>query len=78
MKIRYFAWLRERLGRGEEEVDLPVSTVAELAVALESRHPELAGRLGPVRFARNAAFATAADAVAAGDEIALIPPVAGG
>lgn len=78
LKILYFAAVSDLVGRSAEEVDLPVATVAELAAALEARHPELAGRLGPVRFARNAAFASPADALATGDEIALIPPVAGG
>ncbi len=41
MKIRYFAWLRERLNRGEEEVDLPpdVRTVGDLIAWLRSRDP---------------------------------------
>lgn len=39
MKIRYFAWLRERLNRGEEDVDLPpeIVTVADLIQWLRSR-----------------------------------------
>ena len=39
MKIRYFAWLRERLNKGEEDVTLPpeVVTVADLIVWLRSR-----------------------------------------
>ena len=78
LKILYFAAVRDLVGLAGEEVDLPVATVAELGRALSARHPGLAGRLKPVRFARNAAFAEPADALAEGDEIALIPPVAGG
>jgi molybdopterin synthase sulfur carrier subunit len=39
MKIRYFAWLRERLNRGEEDVDLPseVVTVGDLIQWLRNR-----------------------------------------
>jgi sulfur-carrier protein len=39
MKIRYFAWLRERLNRGEEDVSPPpeVSTVGDLIQWLRSR-----------------------------------------
>lgn len=39
MKIRYFAWLRERLNRGEEEVDPPaeVVTVGDLIQWLRDR-----------------------------------------
>lgn len=78
LKVLYFAAVRDLVGVAEEVVDLPVVTVGELSQALTVRHAALAGRLGPVRFARNAAFAEAGDALADGDEIALIPPVAGG
>jgi len=39
MKIKYFAWLRERLNRGEEDVSPPaeVVTVADLIQWLRSR-----------------------------------------
>jgi sulfur-carrier protein len=39
MKIRYFAWLRERLNRGEEDVDPPshVVTVGDLIQWLRDR-----------------------------------------
>ena len=39
MKVRYFAWLRERLNKGEEDVSPPaeVVTVADLILWLRSR-----------------------------------------
>ena len=39
MKVLYFAWLRERLNRGEEEVDPPaeVVTVGDLIAWLRQR-----------------------------------------
>jgi molybdopterin synthase sulfur carrier subunit len=41
MKILYFAWLRERLNRGEEDVSPPpeVVTVADLIAWLRARDP---------------------------------------
>jgi molybdopterin converting factor subunit 1 len=80
VSILYFAAVRDLVGRAEERIELPagVTTIASLAAHLAVLHPELAGRLAPVRFARNEEFATMADAVAPGDVIALIPPVAGG
>lgn len=78
--ILYFAAVRDLVGRDEETLALPptVSTIETLAAHLTSLHPELAGRLGYVRFARNEQFAQLTDPVADGDTIALIPPVAGG
>jgi len=43
MKLRYFAWVRERIGKPEEDIDLPanVATVAELIAWLAGRGEEL-------------------------------------
>ncbi len=83
MKILYFAWLRERMGRGEEDLALPasVTTVAELIAFLRARSPghEAAfaqGRL--VRCAVNQDFATPDAPVSDRDEVAFFPPVTGG
>jgi molybdopterin synthase sulfur carrier subunit len=42
VKLLYFAWVRERIGLTDEEVDLPgaVSTVGELVEWLKGRGPE--------------------------------------
>src|SRR5689334_17702890 len=44
MKLRYFAWIRERSGRAEEEVTAPpeVRTVSDLAAWLAGRGEEYA------------------------------------
>ena len=80
LTVLYFAAVRDLVGRDEESLDVPatVSTVEALGKHLAAIHPELDGRLGYVRFARNEEFAQPADAIADGDTIALIPPVAGG
>ena len=83
MKILYFAWLRERVGHGEEDVRLPegVANVAQLIEWLRSRGPGYVaafeqGRL--VRCAVNQEFATPDAAVTERDEVAFFPPVTGG
>ena len=82
MKVRvlYFAAVRDLVGKDEEALDLPASitTIDALAVHLAALHASLEGRLGYVRFARNEEFAAGSDALAEGDVLALIPPVAGG
>ena len=44
MKLLYFAWVRERVGKPEEELDLPpeVTTVAQLVAWLSRRGEEYA------------------------------------
>jgi sulfur-carrier protein len=83
MKILYFAWLRERVGLGEEEVKLPegIDSVGRLIAWLRTRTPghEAAfgvGRL--VRCAVNQNFAGPDAPVADNDEVAFFPPVTGG
>ncbi len=83
MKLLYFAWLRTRIGCGEEEIDVPaeVATVADLLRWLEGRGDGYAAALARpdlVRVAVNQEFASAETPVTAGDEVALFPPVTGG
>lgn len=83
MKVRYFAWLRQRTGCAEEEVAPPqeVRTVADLMRWLGERHPRFAeacASSGIVRCAVNQDYVSAGAAVAAGDEVAFFPPVTGG
>jgi molybdopterin converting factor subunit 1 len=77
--VLYFAILRERVGREREELEFPGATdVGAARAAIAARHPALAALLPSVRGAVNRAFVPDAHALADGDELALIPPVAGG
>ena len=80
LRVLYFAGLRDAVGMAEETLELPagVRTVGALADHLAARHRPYAERRAFVRIARNEAFAAADEALAEGDVIALIPPVAGG
>lgn len=74
--VRYFAVLRERRGRDEEEVEVePGTTLADLYRSLFPPGPE---GLLPVAFGRNRAYARASETLAEGDEIAILPPLGGG
>jgi molybdopterin converting factor subunit 1 len=80
VRVLYFAAMRDLAGRGEEDVDLPagVATVGDFAAYLARTLPGFAERRASVRVARNEVFAEDGDALAEGDVLALIPPVAGG
>jgi molybdopterin converting factor subunit 1 len=79
VKIRFFALHRQRLGRREEELDLPEgATVAAAWRELVAAHPELDGSGEFVRFARNGAYVEPGEVLVDADELAIIPPVAGG
>lgn len=52
--------------------------VLHLVALVERLHPSMVGRLARVRLARNEQFVSLGEPIAAGDVIALIPPIAGG
>jgi molybdopterin synthase catalytic subunit len=79
IKVLYFAVLRERARREHETVTLPPgSDVAAARAEIARLHPELAALLPRVQTAVNREMVGEAHALGDGDELALIPPVAGG
>lgn len=83
MRILYFAWVRERLGRAEEEFALPagITTVAALLdwlAARDAAHGAALAERGALKVAVNQDYAGPDDAVGDDDEIAIFPPVTGG
>lgn len=83
LTLLYFAWLRERIGRAEEELALPagVRTVAQLIDHLAGRdaaHAAAFDSRSSVRCAVNQEFAPVTAELHPGDEVAFFPPVTGG
>ena len=79
IRVRLFAMHRELLGRRELSLELPGgATIGDAWERLASENAALAGTEASVRFARNGAYAGTDEPLADGDELALIPPVAGG
>jgi molybdopterin synthase sulfur carrier subunit len=83
MKVLYFAWLRERLNRGEEEVTPPpeVMTIADLigwlrardeAADLAMQRPEI------IKAAIDAKIVPHTAPIAGAKVVALFPPMTGG
>jgi molybdopterin synthase sulfur carrier subunit len=83
MKLVYFAWVRERIGRPEEEVELPpdVTTVQELAAWLAGRGEEYAYAFenpAVVRAAIDRKHVKPGASLAGAREVAFFPPMTGG
>jgi molybdopterin synthase sulfur carrier subunit len=83
MKVKYFAWVRERIGLAEETVEPPaeIRTVAELMGWLARRNEAYAYAFETPRTIRAAIDHTHVrpDATIAGArEIAFFPPMTGG
>lgn len=83
MKVKYFAWVRERIGKAEETIDPPseVKTVDELIAWLAARGDTYAYAFETPRVIRAAIDHTHVKqgaAIAGAREIAFFPPMTGG
>jgi molybdopterin synthase sulfur carrier subunit len=83
VKLRYFAWVRERIGKPEEEIELPaeITTIADLMEWLSQRGEEYAHAFeNPkvIRAALDRMHVKSETAIAGAREIAFFPPMTGG
>lgn len=79
ISVRLFAILRQQAGWREKTIELaPDATIEDAWRALVQLAPALAGSRDVVRFARNREYSPADTRLEDGDELVLIPPVAGG
>ena len=83
MRFKYFAWVRERIGRTEEEIEVPsaVATAGDLIEWLKRRVPEYEHALAEpsvIRIALDRVHAERGKPIAGVLEVALFPPMTGG
>ncbi len=83
MRLLYFAWVKEKVGKSAEEVALPsdIATIGDLISWLKTRGPEFANAFACEEVIRAAIDHTHVrqDArIANAREIAFFPPVTGG
>lgn len=83
MKLVYFAWVRERIGKSGEEVDPPaeVVTVRDLLAWLKTRGEEYEAALEfpeVLRVAINQEHVKHREPIAGAREIGIFPPMTGG
>ena len=79
VNVLYFGIVRERLGCGEEVLELPaMAKVADLLHLLETRHGSLEQGIDSLRIAVNREYVDSDHSLCENDEVAVIPPVSGG
>lgn len=83
MKILYFAWLRERIGTAEEELDLPadVTTIESLAgylAGLTPGHARAFADRRAIKAALDQQFVPPDTKLGDAREVAFFPPFTGG
>jgi molybdopterin synthase sulfur carrier subunit len=83
VKLLYFAWVREKVGSGSEEIELPpgVETVSDVMGWLRTRGPqfdEAFARPQVIRAALDKVHVKPQARIGSAREIAFFPPVTGG
>ena len=81
VNVKYFASIREAIGRGGESVDTSAATCADLRDALLARGEPYAAALArgkSVRVALDQVMSNEAAPLRDGCEVAFFPPVTGG
>ncbi|MGQ0456504.1 MAG: molybdopterin converting factor subunit 1 [Hyphomicrobium sp.] len=81
--LRYFAWVREKIGRSEERMMVPaaLTTVGDLVDWLRARGPEYEAAFrspDAVRVALDHVHAKSTATISGVREIGFFPPVTGG
>ncbi|MGP4689537.1 molybdopterin converting factor subunit 1 [Agrobacterium pusense] len=82
-RVAYFAWVRELIGKAEEDIELPsdVKTVSDLLCHLRAKGEEYDYALmseNVIRVAIDQEHVDYDDSIAGAREIALFPPMTGG
>jgi molybdopterin synthase sulfur carrier subunit len=83
LKILYFAWIRERIGKAEEELEIPASvvTASDLIGWLRGKGEEYALAFDNpkiIRVALDKMLVQPGAKISAAREIAFFPPMTGG
>ncbi len=83
MQLLYCGWVRIKMGKDREKIDLPdgVTDVQGLIASLRERggaYEEALSDISMVRVAVNQELTDLDAAIADGDEVALFPPMTGG
>lgn len=83
IKLRYFAWVRERVGKPEEDIELPpgIATVGQLITWLAGQGEEYAHAFDNpkvIRAAIDRAHVRPDAPIGGAAEIAFFPPMTGG
>lgn len=81
LDVLYFAWLRERIGLGQERVETNAQTVSDLVAELrarEDRYDLAFSDLASVRVAVDQELTTFDAPLTNAREVAFFPPMTGG
>jgi len=83
MVIKYFSWIKEHVGKSEEQIELPghINNVNELInylSELDNKYSLILKKKKLIKIAVNKTYSSFNTNISNNDEIAFFPPVTGG
>lgn len=83
MKILYFSWIKDGIGKNREEIDIDesIKTISDLIsflVNINEDYKKVFSDLSSVKFSKNMNLVSIDENINNNDEIAFFPPMTGG
>ena len=83
MIVKYFSWIKEHIGKSEEQIDLPshitnVNQLINYLNEIDKKYYIIFEKKELIKIAVNKTYSSFEDKISNSDEIAFFPPVTGG
>ena len=83
MKILYFSWIKDGVGKNQEEINLDdnIKTISDLIgflIKIDQNYEKVFNDISSIRFSKNMNVVNIDENISNDDEIAFFPPMTGG
>ena len=83
MRILYFSWIKDGIGKSQEDIDLTgniknISDLINFLSAINNDYNKVFSDLSSIRFSKNMNLVNIDENIKNEDEIAFFPPMTGG
>ena len=83
MKILYFSWIKDGIGKNQEEINLNdnIKTISDLInflIKIDQNYEKVFNDISAIRFSKNMNVVNIDENISNDDEIAFFPPMTGG